>query len=52
MTYYPVNTTGRWGRSISTGGPPRPDTSGMTTVEAQEVIREWRVLCKAHTDKM
>jgi hypothetical protein len=52
MVYYRVNTTGRWGRSLLTGGPPRPDTSGMTTAKAQEVIKEWRVLRKAHTDKM
>jgi hypothetical protein len=24
----------------------------MTKANAQEVIKEWRVLCKAHTDKM
>jgi hypothetical protein len=52
MTYYHVNTTGRQGHSLSTGGSPRPDNSGMTTAKAQEVIKEWRVLCKAHTDKM
>jgi hypothetical protein len=51
MAYYRVNTTGRRGRSLSTGGPPRPDTSGTTTAEAQEVIKELRVLHKAHTDK-
>jgi hypothetical protein len=27
MEYYCVNSTGRRGRSLSSGGPPRPDTS-------------------------
>ena len=40
MEYYRVNSTGRWGRSLSSGGPPRPDTSGMTTAKPQEVIKE------------
>jgi hypothetical protein len=52
MEYYHVNSTGRWGRSLSSGGPPRPDTSGMSAAEAQEAIKKWRVLRKAHTDKM
>jgi hypothetical protein len=52
MAYYHVNTTGKRGRSLSSGGPPRPDTSGMTTAKAQEVFKEWRVCRKAHTDKM
>jgi hypothetical protein len=52
MEYYCVNSTGRWGRSLSSGGPPRPDTSGMSAAEAQEAIEVWRVLHKAHTDKM
>ena len=50
--YYHVNSTGRWGHSLSSGGPPRPDTSGMSATKAQEAIKEWRVLRKAHTDKM
>jgi hypothetical protein len=52
MAYYRVNTTGRQGHSLATGGPPRPDTSVMTAVEAQDAIKEWRVLRKAHTNKM
>ena len=52
MEYYCVNSTGRRGRSLSSGGPPRPDTSGMNAAKAQEAIKEWRVLRKAHTDKM
>ncbi len=52
MEYYRVNSTGRWGHSLSSGGSPRPDTSGMTAAKAQEAVKEWRVLCKAHTDKM
>ncbi len=52
MEYYCVNSTGRWGHSLSSGGPPRPDTSGMSAAKAQIAIREWRVLRKAHTDKM
>ncbi len=27
MEYYRVNSTGRWGHSFLSGGPPRPDTS-------------------------
>ncbi len=52
MEYYHVNSKGRRGRSLSSGGPPRPDTSGMSAAEAQEAIKEKTVLCKAHTDKM
>jgi hypothetical protein len=51
MEYYHVTSTGRRGCSLSSGGPPRPDTSGMSAVEAQIAIKEWRVLHKAHTDK-
>ncbi len=39
MEYYCVNSTGRRGRSLSSGGLPRPDTSGMSAAEAQEAIR-------------
>ncbi len=53
MEYYRVNSTGRQGRSFSSGGPPRrPDTSGMSAAGAQIAIKEWRILHKAHTDKM
>ncbi len=52
MAYYFDKTTGRQGHSLSTGGPLRPDTSGMTTAKAQQVIKVWRVLCKTHTDKI
>ncbi len=52
MEYYHVNSKGRWGCSLSSGGPPRPDTSRMSAAKAQEAIKEWRVLHKAHTDKM
>jgi hypothetical protein len=52
MEYYRVNSTGRRGRSLSSGGPPRPDTSGMSAAAAQEAIKVWRILCKAQRDKM
>ena len=52
MEYYRVNSTGRRGHSLSSGGSPRPDTSGMSAAKAQIATKEWRVLCKAHTDKM
>jgi hypothetical protein len=52
MEYYRVNSTGRQGHFLSSGGPLRPDTSGMSAAKAQEAIKVWRVLCKAHTDKM
>jgi hypothetical protein len=52
MEYYCVNHTGRRGRSLSSGGPSRPDTAGMSAAKAQEAIKEWRVLRKAHTDKI
>ncbi len=51
MEYYRVNSTGRWGHSLSSGGPPRPDTSGMSAAGAQIATKEWRILRKAHTDK-
>jgi hypothetical protein len=52
MEYYRVNRSGRWGCSLSSGGPPRPNTAGMSAAKSQEAIKEWRVLHKAHTDKM
>jgi hypothetical protein len=52
MECYHVNSTGRWGCSLPSGGPPRPDTAGKGAAEAQEAIKEWRVCRKAHTDKM
>ncbi len=52
LEYYCVVSTGRWGHSLSSGGPPRPDTSGMSAAEADETIKEWRVLRKAYTDKV
>jgi hypothetical protein len=51
MEHYCVNSTGRWGHSLSSGGPPRPDTSRMSAAKAQIANKEWRVLRKAHTDK-
>ncbi len=52
MEYYCVNSTGRREHSLSSDGPPRPDTSGMSAAKAQIAIKEWRVLRKAHMDKM
>ncbi len=40
MEYYRVNSTGRQGHSRSSGGPPRPDTAGMSAAKAQEAIKE------------
>jgi hypothetical protein len=34
MEYYRVNSTGRRGRSLSSGGPPRPDTAEMSAAKA------------------
>ncbi len=50
LQYYCVERPGRRGRSLLSGGPPRPDTSGMSAAKAQEAIKEWRVLHKAYTD--
>jgi hypothetical protein len=47
MEYYRVNSKGRQGRSLSSGGPPSSDTSGMRAANAQEAIKELRVLSKA-----
>ncbi len=52
MEYYCVNSTRRRGRSLSSGGPPRPDTAGMSAAKALEAIKEWRVPRRAHADKM
>ncbi len=52
MEYYRVNSKGRRRCSLSSGEPLRPDTSGMSAAKAQEAIKEWRVLRKAHTGKM
>ncbi len=40
MEYYHFNSTGRRGHSLSSDGPPRPDTSGMSAAEAQIAIKE------------
>ncbi len=37
MEYDCVNRTGRRGCSLSSGGPPRLDTSGMSAAKAQEL---------------
>ncbi len=52
LEYYCVESTGRWGRSLSSGGPPRPDTSGMSAAKADKTIKEWRVQRKSCTDKV
>jgi hypothetical protein len=52
LEYYCVESTGRRGRPLSSGGPPRLDTSGMSAAKANMTIKEWRVLCKAYTDKV
>jgi hypothetical protein len=52
LEYYRVESTGRQGHSLLSGGSPRPDTSGMSAAKADETIKEWRVLCKAYTDKV
>ncbi len=39
MEYYCVNSTGRRGCSLSSGGLPRPDTAGMSAAKAQEAIK-------------
>jgi hypothetical protein len=52
LEYYHVASTGRGERSLSSGGPPRLDTSGMSAAKADETIKEWRALCKAYTDKV
>jgi hypothetical protein len=38
MEYYCVNSTGRQGHSLSSGGPPRLETSGMSAAKAQTAI--------------
>ncbi len=40
LEYYRVASTGRRGHSLLSGGPPRPDTSGMSAAKADETIRE------------
>ncbi len=52
LEYYRVASTGRRGRSLSSGGPPRPDTSGISAAKADKTFMEWRVLRKAYTDKV
>jgi hypothetical protein len=47
LEYYCVESTGIWGHSLSSGGPLRPDTSGMSAAKADKTIKEWRVLRKA-----
>ena len=47
-----MESTGRRGRSLLSGGPPRLDTSGMSAAKADETIKEWRDLRKAYTDKV
>ncbi len=52
LEYYCVESTGRRGHYLLSGGPPMSDTSGMSADKADETIKEWRVLCKAYTDKV
>jgi hypothetical protein len=57
MEYYRVYSTGRWGRSLSSGGPPRPDTSGMSAAKAQQLrsggfsAKHTRTRCKGSTGR-
>ncbi len=51
LTYFRSTTQGKRGRRLLDGGPPRPDTSGMTDEAAKMTLQQWRVNRKAHTDK-
>ncbi len=51
LTYFRSTTQGKRGRRLIDGGPPRPDTSGMTDEAAKMTLQQWRVNRKAHTDK-
>ncbi len=42
--------TGQTGRKLLSGGPPKPDTSKMGEMEAEQVIKEWRRERKKYTD--
>ncbi len=58
MEYYRGDSTGRRGRSLSSGGPPRSDTAGMSAADAQEAIKgggfsmkHTRTRCKGSTGR-
>jgi len=36
----------------SIGGPPKPDVTNMSTLEATMVLNQWKVERKAYTDKL
>jgi len=42
--------TGASGRKLTPGGPPKPDTTSMDEVEAEQVLKVWRKERKKYTD--
>ena len=40
------------GRKLYKGGPPKPDVTNMSTLEATMVLNQWKVEWKAYTDKL
>jgi hypothetical protein len=51
MSYF-RNNNGRRGRSLTDGGPARPDTSGMTKASAKYELKLWRKARKKYTDSL
>ena len=52
LSYYKSTTQGKKGRPLCDGGPKKPDTSGLSEVAAEIVLKRWRIERKAYNDKM
>ena len=52
LSYYRSDAKFGVGRKLNAGGPPKPDVSSMSTLEATIVLNNWKVDRKAYNDKV
>ena len=52
LSYYRSDAKFGVGRKLNAGGPPKPDVSNMSNLEATMVLNNWKVDRKAYNDKV
>ena len=52
LSYYRSDAKFGVGRKLNAGGPPKPDVSSMSKLEATMVLNNWKVDQKAYNDKV
>jgi hypothetical protein len=52
LSYYRSDAKFGVGRKLNAGGPPKPDVSSMSKLEATMVLNNWKVDRKAYNDKV